>query len=195
MLNPFTHRKILKKGMPGRATIFAVTTPARGAWKFNLGMTLQVHVEGLAPYEVEDSWIVFSNDPVGWGNSLPVKVDRDDQTRVAIDWKAAREEAEQRKTARREALAKGGVRGLGASLGGAQVIDARSNPELRKQVEQMLGQIGASVPAGSGGSRGGPGGAAGADTISQLERLAALRASGALTEEEFEEQKNRLLGG
>ena len=33
------------------------------------------------------------------------------------------------------------------------------------------------------------------DVVSQLERLAALRASGALTEEEFAAQKARLLGG
>jgi hypothetical protein len=33
------------------------------------------------------------------------------------------------------------------------------------------------------------------DTIAKLERLAALRESGVLTEEEFAEQKRRLLAG
>lgn len=35
---------------------------------------------------------------------------------------------------------------------------------------------------------------AGGDRVAQLERLAALRSSGALTEEEFEAEKRRLLG-
>lgn len=37
--------------------------------------------------------------------------------------------------------------------------------------------------------------AAGDDTLSRLERLAALRAQGVLTEAEFAEQKARILGG
>jgi len=34
----------------------------------------------------------------------------------------------------------------------------------------------------------------GGDSLGTLERLAALRASGALTEEEFQEQKRKILG-
>ena len=33
------------------------------------------------------------------------------------------------------------------------------------------------------------------DQLAKLERLGALRASGVLTEDEFQEQKRRLLGG
>jgi hypothetical protein len=38
-------------------------------------------------------------------------------------------------------------------------------------------------------------GAAGEDTIAQLRQLAALRDEGVLTEEEFQAQKRRMLGG
>ena len=58
MINPFTHRKILKKGMPGTATIIAMSMPEAGASTQNIAMTLQVRVEGMAPYEVEDQWMV-----------------------------------------------------------------------------------------------------------------------------------------
>lgn len=45
MLNPLTHRKVLKKGMPGRATIVERGALDRGGTSFNLPMTLQVNVE------------------------------------------------------------------------------------------------------------------------------------------------------
>jgi hypothetical protein len=88
MLNPLAHRKILKKGISGQARIQAMTMPPRGAAKFNLGMTLQVFVEGRNPYEVEDQRLVSAKMPLGFGMVLPVKVDRDDQQRIAIDWDA-----------------------------------------------------------------------------------------------------------
>jgi Short C-terminal domain len=91
MLNPLTHRKVLKKGMPGRATIVERGALDRGGTSFNLPMTLQ---PAGAPG--------FASDGAG--------ADTDDQ-------------------------------------------------------------------------------------LSQLERLSALRASGALTDEEFSEQKRRILGG
>ncbi|MGI9557591.1 MAG: hypothetical protein ACR2N5_06590, partial [Solirubrobacterales bacterium] len=105
MLNPLTHRKILKKGKLGRATITAMGGIARGASKFNLPMTLQVRVEGLPPYEVEDQWIVSQKDPLGFGLDLPVRVDRKDPEKVAIDWKQARQEAAAQKAGRQAALA------------------------------------------------------------------------------------------
>jgi Short C-terminal domain len=77
----------------------------------------------------------------------------------------------------------------GLGFGGANVhvqsqeIDLSQNPEAAEQVMQMLGQMGL----------GGPN-AAGDDPIARLERLAALKAAGALTEEEFQQQKRRILG-
>lgn len=168
MINPFTHRKILKKGKPGRARIVAFAMPERGASKQNIPMTLQVFVEGLSPYEVEDQWIVSRDDTLGFGIEVPVKVDPDEPERVAIDWEAAREERSGEKAARREAMsqmpavgspgAAGGAAvqdpmsggGLGAMLGGlgnAQVVsqttetvDARNDPELRAKLEAVLGR-------------------------------------------------------
>ncbi|HEX2467178.1 MAG TPA: SHOCT domain-containing protein [Solirubrobacterales bacterium] len=81
------------------------------------------------------------------------------------------------------------------NIGAPQVIHANADPEVMQQVSQMLGQMGISVQGGQ------PTGFAsdrvldGDDTISQLERLSALRASGAFSEEELQEQKRRVLGG
>jgi len=100
-------------------------------------------------------------------------------------------------------------------------IDIRNDPELRRKLEAVLGcelvpgstiQVAQGDPAlqmrimqtiqqhqmekamAAAPAPAAPAGG-GDDMISQLERLSALRASGALTEEEFEAQKARILGG
>jgi len=145
MLNPLTHRKILKKGKPGRARITAFAMPERGASSQNLPMTLEVHVEGLSPYEVEDQWMVSRKDTLGFGMEVPVKVDPDKPQRVAIDWKSARAERSGEKDARREALASQppvGAGGPAAAAAPGQVgsVDARNDPELRAKLEQVIGR-------------------------------------------------------
>jgi hypothetical protein len=196
VLNPLTHRKVLKKGTPGRATIVEMGALDRGGTSFNLPMTLQVHVEGITPYEIEDQWMVKAKDTVALDGSIPVKVDRSDHEKVAIDWETLRAEYEQEKTARREALAAGGPAGATVTFGEPQVIDANADPQVMEQVGQMLGQMGISLdgqqPTGFASDASAEGSD---DTISQLERLSALRASGALSDEEFEQQKRRILGG
>jgi hypothetical protein len=195
MLNPLTHRKILKKGMPGRATIVEMGALDRGGTSFNLPMTLQVHVEGITPYEVEDQWMVKAKDTVGLSGTIPVMVDREHQDKVAIDWEGVRAQYEQEKAARQQALASGGIGGATVTIGEGEVIDASANPQLAEQLSQALGQIGITTDPQQAAGSGSQEADAGDDTLSQLERLSALRASGALTEDEFEQQKRRILGG
>jgi hypothetical protein len=197
MLNPLTHRKVLKKGMPGRATIVERGALDRGGTSFNLPMTLQVFVAGITPYEAEDQWMVKAKDAVALDGSIPIKVDPDNHEKVAIDWETLRAEYEQEVAARREALAAGGPAGAAINVGAPQAIDANANPEVMEQVNQMLGQMGINVqgqPAAATGFASDGSGPDADDQLSQLERLSALRASGALTDEEFEEQKRRILG-
>ncbi len=82
-------------------------------------------------------------------------------------------------------------------MGETTVIDANADPEVMEQVSQMLGQMGIDVQGQPAGETGVASDGACTDTndqLSQLERLSALRSSGALTDEEFEEQKRRILG-
>ena len=212
-------------------------------------MTLQIQVEGLSPYEVEDQWMVSRKSTLGFGMALPVKVDMDNPQKVAIDWDGAREQNDAATAARRAALAsQGPVGGAGAApivdpLGGDSVfggaftqpgampggaepaVDLRNDPELRGKIEKVIGReltpgtterldfasdpaMGAQVmaviaqhqaelqmramnPAASAPAAAGD---ASADVVSQIERLDALRQSGALSQEEFDEQKKKLLG-
>jgi len=219
MINPFTHRKILKKGKPGRARITSFAMPERGARSQNLPITLEVHVEGLSPYVVEDQWMVSSRDTLGFGLEIPVKVDPDKPDRVAIDWESAREERESEQQARQAALASQPPVGAGdgAAQGMTPTIDARNDPELRAKLEQVIGRPlepgteqtidTSSDPAlairimqvvqqhqaekATAAAQAPP--PADADALSRLERLAKLRESGALTEAEFEAEKRQLL--
>jgi hypothetical protein len=195
MLNPLTHRKVLKKGMPGKATIVERGALDRGGTSFNLPMTLQVFVEGITPYEVEDQWMVKAKDTVALDGSIPIKVDPENHERVAIDWDTLRAEYEQEVAARREALAAGGPAGATVTMGTPTVIDADADPQVMEQVSQMLGQMGISVQGQPTGFASDGAGSDADDQLFQLERLSALRSSGALTDEEFEEQKRRILGG
>ena len=100
-------------------------------------------------------------------------------------------------------------------------IDLRNDPELRAKIEKVIGreltpgtserldfaadpQMGQAVMAVIAQHQAeqqmratAPAAAAGDDTgdvVAQLERLDALRQSGALSQEEFDEQKRKLLG-
>jgi hypothetical protein len=203
MINPFTHRKLLKRGRPGRAMIVEMGALDRGGTSFNLPMTLQVHVEGITPYEVEDQWMVKAKDTVALSGWIPVKVDPDEPEKVAIDWEPLRERYEQEKAARRDALAQGhAFTGANVTIGEPTVINLNGDPQGADQIQQMLASMGFGADVQQQAAAAYEQATAQPapepdddDVIGKLERLAALRASGALTDAEFEQQKRRLLGG
>ncbi len=142
--------RILAEGIAGTATIVGMGTPARGAQQYNLDLDLEVHVSGRAPYRVANQYIVPASAPLGPGVTLPVKVDPNDQAKIAIDWNS---------------VATGPARGEVRPAGGGESVTP------------------APAPSGDGG-----------DSVAELERLAKLRDSGALTDAEFEQQKAKILG-
>jgi hypothetical protein len=95
-----------------------------------------------------------------------------------------------------EGDASAGPQGLAGAFGGGvtSVSGSELSPDQAARVQRVLGALGVSgasrvevvntqqTPAGQ------------PDQISQLERLAALRQSGALSDAEFEQQKRRILG-
>jgi hypothetical protein len=144
--------RILAEGIDGVATIVAMGTPARGAQWFNLDLDLEVSVSGRQAYRVANSYMVPAAATLGPGVSLPVKVDQNDPSKIAIDWDSAP-----------QGPAQGEVRPVAGSGGFAP----------------------APAPTSAAG---------GADHLAELERLAKLRDSGALTDAEFEQQKAKILG-
>jgi Short C-terminal domain len=141
--------QILANGIPGQGVIVAHGTPERGAQWFNMDIDLEVHVSGRRPYRVNNMYLVPAGATIGQGVTLPIKVDPNHPSKIAIDWEGAQ-----------RAPDRGEVRPAG---------DSGFAP----------------APAPSPG---------GDDHIAELERLAKLRDSGALTDAEFEQQKAKIRG-
>jgi hypothetical protein len=141
--------QILANGIPGQGVIVAHGTPERGAQWFNLDIDLEVHVSGRRPYRVNNMYMVPAGATLGQGVTLPIKVDPNDPSKIAIDWESAQ-----------GAPQRGEVRPVGDS----GFVSAPASPQER-----------------------------GGDHLAELERLAKLRDSGALTDAEFEQQKAKIL--
>ena len=131
------------------------------------------------------------------GMTLPVTVDPANPQNVSIEWDEV-PDSRDRSRANAEAMAAmmrgdgAGIGGLGG-LGGAQVINL-SGGQLTEEQAAKLRMLGIDAGAIAGAATP-PDKPEPDDQLAKLERLGALRASGVLTEEEFQEQKRRLLGG
>jgi hypothetical protein len=80
--------ELLQGGQAGKGIVRAMGTPARGAQWFNLDIDLEVHVGGRKPYRVMNQYMVPASAQLGVGAELPIKVDRSDPAKIAIDWEA-----------------------------------------------------------------------------------------------------------
>ncbi|MCB0984617.1 MAG: SHOCT domain-containing protein [Ilumatobacter sp.] len=105
-----------------------------------------------------------------------------------------------------------GIPGMVINQGATVHVQGAATPEQAaqaiRQAEMALGMdldgdgvVGGTGPGAGAAAMAGtpfappPAGSGGGDVVSQLERLAALHRSGALTDQEFAAQKARLLGG
>ena len=157
-------------------------------------MQLIVQGEGVAPTAVEFEGLVHRKRWPQPGMTLPVTVNAANPQNVSIEWDEV-PDSRDRSRANAEAMA-AMMRGEGAAvggLGGAQVINL-SGGQLTEEQAAKLRMLGIDPGAVQGAAAPAPKPEPD-DQLTQLERLGALRASGVLTEEEFEDQKRRLLGG
>jgi hypothetical protein len=174
-----------------------------GVWQ-NCHMELVIAADGILPQAVTYDGLVHRNRWPFPGMVLPVTVDRENPGSFTIEWDdmpTSRERAQD--TAQALAAAMGGQGG--GSFGAQNVQIDGDVTALSDEQRAKLRMLGVDVDArvGAAGARSSPGPAAagpagedGADDdarLARLERLAALRAQGMLTDEEFEEQKRRIL--
>jgi hypothetical protein len=169
----------IKDGEQGQAVVQSSSMPSR-ARSYNVSMWLDVYLEGREPYRIEHECMVPATKHPWPGTRLPVVVDRQNRERIDIQWDQLKS-VDERMAAGGPAPAPGA--GLDAGQGEPQVVDLRGTP-LGDQLREALGAQGA------GGS-----GNAVEDRLEQLKRLGELRDAGVLTQEEFEQQKARILGG
>jgi len=132
---------------------------------------------------------------------LPITIDRAQPTEWIVHWEELQTSTEIN-NAQADALANAmrgepdaasGLPGV-AGLGGATVIDTRGDPGLRDQVLGMLHAQGVDADALQGQpAQAAASGSGTDDQLARLEKLGQLHASGVLTDEEFAEQKAKIL--
>jgi hypothetical protein len=128
------------------------------------------------------------------GGTLPVTVDQADTSRCKVRWDDVPDSADVAKQ-QADALAaqmnQGGsgqvVMGGGADVN--EIVQALQQQYPGAQIEVEGAQVISGDPIEGSGSAGGED-----DRLAQLERLAKLKDAGALSEEEFEREKARILG-
>jgi hypothetical protein len=198
-------------GVPGTAQVVSASTYSGTGTYQKCAMHLVINAPGIPPTAVEFNGIVHNAQWPAVGSTLPVSVDPVNPMKFAILWsqvpnahEAARPAAEGIAAALRgepDALARlvgGGLLGGGGFI---QVIGDPTHitPEAREKLKAFGIDID-SLVAGAAQSGGtspftfASVAAAGGDSVSQLERLAALKEKGVLTEAEFAKEKKKILG-
>jgi hypothetical protein len=180
----------MKDPVDGTAQVVGSTQPPDSASSSNVNLTLVVQAEGVPATSIEHSCIAPTKKWPYPGETLPVTFDRADPDRLKIRWDEVPESGD---------VAKQQADALAAQMnqgGGSQVVQA-GGADVGELIETLQQYPGAQInvqgqPETMGG---GDTGAGDDDRVAQLERLARLRDSGALSEEEFEREKARILGG
>lgn len=179
----------IKNGVRGKAEVQSVSVPTESGTSGNVRMWLDIHVEGWEPYRLKHHCMVKKTKHPGPGEVLPVTVDPNNKERIDILW----EEVKTVDEVMSEGQPGQTAGGVTINVADPQVIDVSSaglppgmEDQVREAMELAQRYMGAMPGAAATG---------GDDRIAQLERLAKLRDSGALSDEEFEAEKARLLGG
>jgi hypothetical protein len=182
----------MKDPVDGTAQVVGSTQPPDSASSANVNLTLVVQAEGVEATSIEHSCIAPTKKWPYPGATVPVTFDRTDPDRLKIRWDEIPEAGAQAKQ-QADALAAQLNQG-----GGGAPMEIPAGGDVGEIVEALRQQFpGAQVQVGNSEVvSGGPAPAAGGedDRVAQLERLAKLKESGALTEQEFEREKARILG-
>jgi hypothetical protein len=177
----------------GTAHVVGSSQPPDSASSSNVNLNLVVQAEGVPATSIEHSCIAPTKKWPWPGSDLPVTFDRADPDRLKIRWDDIPETgdvAAQQAEALAQQLNQGGGTApmqMPASGDVSELVETlqKQFPGAQIQVDNSNTVPGAPAPA-SGGED---------DRVAQLERLAKLKESGALTEQEFEREKARILGG
>ena len=203
----------MKEPVRGTAQVVSATAHRGDSSWQDIRMTLTVRAEGVPSTPVEHSCICRADRWPSPGDVLPVTVDARRPERLKVEWdevESARDRAwstasalaaEERSggspDAQAAAAAGVDIEALQRAFPGATIevqshsVDATDQPDVARQVLAALQSAGA-VQAGA---RPADSEDEAAERIANLERLAKLRDSGALTAEEFEAEKARILRG
>jgi len=216
----FDGMKRIKDPVRGSAQIVTMTAAPDNATSGTCRMQLVVSVPGHASYALDDQYIVKVKKWPSPGQTLPIEASQSDPTKFKILWDEI-QAWDVTGAAQAQQIAQAMNQQPPTSVTGQThssmvMINGRpATPAELQQYEQMTGmdldgdgKIAGGADAPAGGLQGMIAGAMSAaqgmavgpdqpekadDRVAALERLAALRQSGALTEAEFEAEKARIL--
>jgi hypothetical protein len=187
LLGDYWKARKMKDPVDGVAQVVGSTQPPDSAASANINMTLVVQADGFSATTVEHSCMAPTKKWPYPGSTLPVTFDRTDPDRLKVRWDDVPDSAD---VSRQQAEA------LAAQLnqgGGGSIVS--SGGDVNEIVEALQQAMpGAQIQVGDSQVVSGAGAGGDDDRIEELERLAKLRESGALTEAEFEREKARILG-
>ena len=210
--------KRIKDPVRGTAQIVSTTQAPHAATSGNCRMHLVVTVPGHASFAIDDEFIVKVKKWPSPGQTLPVEASQSDPTKFKILWDeipdwdvGAAAQAQQLAAAMNQQPPPDPPEGQqpppGQVSSSTVMINGRpATPEELQQYEAMTGldldgdgRIAGGAAAPGGGLQGLIAGALADqpgradDRVAALERLAALKASGTITEAEFQTEKARIL--
>lgn len=198
----------IKDPVRGTARVVSTTRAPHEASAGNCRMNLVVTVPGRDSFAVDEQFIVKVKKWPRPGLELPIAASRSNPEKFKILWDEVTpwsEVAGAQAAQLAASLNQDPVPGSGQAPGGPTVLvnGRQATPEEVAQFEAMTGMDldGDGRIAGQPGQPGqsrqsGPAAPppAGDDRIAALERLVALREAGALTDDEFADEKARILG-
>lgn len=198
--NRFTTKKLMEHGTAAPATVLEISERGMTVTNGSEGLIsntevilktrLRVEPAGQPAFEVHQKFRYPQLDIPSVGSVLSVRFDPDDHDKLLIDRSAIPQLA---------GRAGAGLKDLGSVLSTVQQARANSDGDINAVAEALRNSFGAQgitvVDAAGMGVAGGTQGSRSPEEarIANLERLVALRDSGALTEEEFAAQKASLL--
>jgi len=204
----------IKDPVGGTARVVSVTAAPHNATSGTCRMNLVIEAPGIAAFAVEERKICRVARWPQPGMMLPCTVDRANPERFDVDVKSIPDWRDQARM-QAEMLAQQSNMGGPPQFGGVHIagqptvqihgaFTQEQAAEALRQAEMATGmdldgdgRVGSATNVGAANVVAGPApqGAPGGDVVGQLERLAALHRSGALTDAEFAAQKARLMGG
>lgn len=192
-LNRFTRKKLMKNGVAAPATVLEISDRGMtvthgsegyvGNTELILKTRLRVEPPGQPTFEVEEKFRYGQMNIPAVGSVLHVRFDPDDHDKIMIDEDAAQPLS--------PAFAAATGLDIGGLLGTIHEQQAAGTDRTAMAAALMAKLNADGVTAMQFGAV--PTASADDQRIRNLERLAALRASGALTQAEFDEQKAALL--
>jgi hypothetical protein len=193
--------KSIKDPVDGTLHVVSASIPPWNASSSNYSLTGVIQAPGLPATTVKRGGLASTSKWPQPGQDLPVTVSRANPTKFIIRWDEVDSSSAQG-TRLADQLARSINQGQAGAAGSASnsssvVIDARSDPALRQQVLGMLEGQGVGVDQLRTAGAGGPaasGASAVGDDVALLEKLSELHDKGALTDQEFAEQKAKILG-